>query len=217
MIQPRQRTNTQSHRAQRGAVLVVALIFLLLLTILAISASGRSLLQERMAGGLRNSQQAEMSAETALRAGEWRLWTSTSQVGGRLSCLSGSISSDGCTVYNLGNPPYGPSGDATTFLTSQAWVTGIGVSYTGPDKSGYTTATTDFAQLAQNPVYMIEDLGREVPPGAGTLHESGDTGPNNSGPGQSNTHIYRITARATGGSANTVRVLQSTFDAQTNN
>ena len=47
---------------QRGVVLVVALIFLLLLTILAISASGRSLLQERMAGGLRNAQLAEQSA-----------------------------------------------------------------------------------------------------------------------------------------------------------
>ena len=53
--------------AQRGAVLVVALIFLLLMTILAMSASGRSFLQERMVGGLRNAQQAEMSAQTALR------------------------------------------------------------------------------------------------------------------------------------------------------
>lgn len=61
-------------RSQRGVVLVVALIFLLLLTMLAISASGRSLLQERMAGGLRNGQMAEMAADTALRGAEWKLW-----------------------------------------------------------------------------------------------------------------------------------------------
>ena len=29
-------------------------------------------------------------------------------------------------------------------------------------------------------------------------------------------HIYRITARATGGSANTVRVMESTFAAKSN-
>jgi hypothetical protein len=58
--------------SQRGVVMVIALIFLLLLTILAVSASGNSLLQERMSGGLRNAQQAQMSAETALRGAEQR-------------------------------------------------------------------------------------------------------------------------------------------------
>jgi type IV pilus assembly protein PilX len=41
---------------------------------------------------------------------------------------------------------------------------------------------------------------------------------NAAGPGGGvDIHIYRITARATGGSQNTVRVVQSTFDAQANN
>jgi type IV pilus assembly protein PilX len=41
---------------------------------------------------------------------------------------------------------------------------------------------------------------------------------NGAGPGGGvDIHIYRITARATGGSQNTVRVVQSTFDAQANN
>lgn len=205
-------------RAQRGVVLVVALIFLLLLTILALAASGRSLLQERMAGGLRNAQQAQMSADNALRGAEWRLWSSAAKVGGRVNCLVGSVSTDdGCTSYNPANPPYGASGTATTFLTSSGWVTGIGRTYKGPGSSVDYTAASGTAKLAQNPVYMIEDMGRELPPGSGPQHESGDTGPNNNGPGQVNMHIYRITARATGGNPNAVRVLQSTFDAQANN
>lgn len=208
-------------RAQRGAVLVVALIFLLLLTILALSASGRSLLQERMVGGLRNDQQATMSADAGVRGAEWQLWARTMTVGSHMDCLNGSISTDdGCTVYSASNPPYDSGGDVNKFLTSQGWITGIGKTYTGANGSGYTGNTGNMvtANLADNPVYLIEDMGIEMPPGvSGAQHEAGDTGPNNTGAGTVSTHIFRITARATGASANTVRVLQSTFDAQANN
>jgi len=209
-------------RAQQGAVLVVALIFLLLLTMLALSATGRSLLQERMAGGLRNAQLAEMGADNALRGAEWRLWTSTSKVGSRLDCQNGQLSSaDACVNYSPGNPPYGVNGTVTQFLTSQGWVDGVGKEYTGTlGNDGYTSATSDAmktAVLAKNPRYIIEDMGRVTPPSGGIQHEAGDTGPMNNGPGQLNTHIYRITARATGASENTIRVLQSTFDAQATN
>jgi type IV pilus assembly protein PilX len=203
-------------------VLVVALIFLLLLTMLALSATGRSLLQERMAGGLRNAQQAEMSADNALRGAEWRLWTSTSKVGGHLDCQNGQLSSaDACVNYSPGNPPYEAGGTVTQFLSSAGWVDGIGKEYKGTlGDDGYTSASDDdmkTAILAKNPRYIIEDMGRETPPGGGPQHESGASGPDNNGPGQLNTHVYRITARATGGSENTVRVLQSTFDAQATN
>ncbi len=75
-------------RQQRGVVLVVALIFLLLVTMLAISASGTSLLQQ-FAGGQRNAQLAEWSAETAIRAVEWRLWRSSSDPSAQITCGSG--------------------------------------------------------------------------------------------------------------------------------
>ncbi len=219
MNQSRSLQEQPSRRGQRGAVLIVALIFMLLLTILAIGASGRSLLQERMAGSLRNAQQAQMSAETALRGAEWKLWTSTSNVGGHLDCLNGVISSDdGCVVYNPSNPPYGTGGAVTTFRTSQGWIPTIGHTYNGPGGSiDYTASSLLTAQLSNNPMYIIEDMGPELPPGGGTARESGDTGPNSGGPGQLNTHVFRITARATGGNPNAVRVVQSTFDAQANN
>jgi len=216
----RQSPGSLGGRGQRGAVLVVALIFLILLTILALSASGRSLMQERMVGGLRNAQQATMSANTALRGAEWQLWARTLTVGSHMNCLNGSISTDdGCTTYSASNAPYGPTGDVTKFLTSQGWVSGVGLTYTGPTgQSGYTSTSLATAKLAKNPVYIIEDLGLEMPPDvSGSQHESGATGPNNGGTGSVSVHIYRITARATGGNPNTVRVLQTTFDAQANN
>ena len=209
--------------AQRGAALLVSLIFLLLLTILALSASSRSLLQERMAGGLRNAQQAQMAANAALRAAEWAIWSRTSQVGKYMDCQNGQVSSDdGCGVYNASNASlYGAGGTVTNFQTSSGWITTGAHTYTGPTGAGYTssssTMTSDYRQLAQNPVYIIEDMGLELPPGAGTQHEAGATGPTGSGPGQVSTHVFRITARATCGSPNSISVLQSTFDAQATN
>lgn len=211
--------DTPSAHRQQGAVLIMALIFLLLLTILAITASSGSLLQLRMAGNLRNAQQAELSANTTLRGAEWALWTTANQVGGHLTCTDGSISAeDGCVMYNLSNSTtYGPDGTVPQFRHAHGWQNGVGKEYKGPAQTGYTGSDMDTAQLAHNPRYIIEDMGRILPPGAGPQHESGVTGPQNAGPGAPNPHAYRISARATGGSRNSVRVLQSTFDAQTNN
>lgn len=202
-------------RAQRGAVLVLALVFLLLLTILAISASGRSLLQERMAGGLHSAQQAMMNAQTALRGAEWKLWTSTKDVTAHFNCGTGIFTD--CYSYDAGQP----IADVENFRTKPGWVTAGSTEYTGyNDGTNYTAIadTDEVGNIAKNPRYIIEDLGRELPPGVtGILHESGYTGPGGNQAGKDvERHIYRITARATGASPNTVRVLESTFAAKSN-
>ncbi len=194
--------------AQRGVVLVVALIFLLLLTIIAVAASGRSLLQERMAGGLLNAQRAGMSAQTALRGAEWRLWSSAAKVGTTLGCGTSLFAE--CYVYD----PLNPSTDAVNFRTLPGRITAGSFAYLGEGGTVDFTATVH-GKLADNPHYIVEDMGRVRPPGSGPQHESGQTGPTGSGPGQVNLEMYRITARATGGDKDTVTVLQSTFDAQT--
>ena len=196
-----------------GFALMMALIFLLLISMLAIAASQHAMLQERMAGSLRNAQQARMSAETALRGVEYKLWSTASQAGARLHCLENAISQDdGCVVYRSYSAPYAVNGDVTRFQSASGWVSGIGVAYTGPARRGYTSnPPRPTAELAKNPVYIIEDLGSSRPPGVSGMHESGNTGPNNGG--QGDVHIYRITARATGGHANVESVVQSTFDA----
>lgn len=207
--------------AQRGVVLVVALIFLILLTILAISASGRSLLQQRMAGGLRNAQMAEASANTALRGAEWKLWTSTSQLTATpLLCGSGVLSGS-CYRYDPSDTSlYGKDGTVTKFREGTAWISTGAQAYLGPGGSvDYTKPGTGYetSRLAKNPVYIIEDMGVELPPGvSGGLHESGVTGSGGGGASSTSRHVYRITARATGGDENTVRVLESTFAAKSN-
>lgn len=200
---------------QDGFALVMALVFLLLITMLAVSASHRSLLQQRMAGSLRNAQQARMSAETALRGAEYKLWSIASHPGVGLHCQEGRISADdGCIIYRPLSAPYAAKGAVTTFQKASGWVPDVGKAYAGPTRTGYTGANDHpTAALAHNPVYLIEDLGSEQPAGAGGLRESGNTGPANSGADQMNVHVYRITARGTGGNPDVVGVVQSTFVA----
>ena len=212
-------------RAQHGAVLLVALVFLILLTLLAIGASSGSLLQQRMVTATRSAQLATMSGDTALRGAEWNIWNYFSQVQGGSFCARGSIDpTNGCVYYDPSIAAlYGTAGTITQFRTgNNAWLTGTGITYKGAGGSGYTNQTGTLAalslktsNLAQNPQYVIEDMGMLRAPGAGLLHESGVTGPNSGAPGGNIVlDVYRITARATGGTNNTVRVVQSTFDAQ---
>jgi type IV pilus assembly protein PilX len=208
---------------ERGVILLLALIFLVLLTLLAIGASSGSLLQQRMVSATRSAQLAVLSADTALRGAEWKLWSNPQVAGTAFDCGAGSINADtGCVVYDPDSTLYAADGAVTKFRTGDnAWLTFAGpVTYTGPDGAGYTAradeADVASPNVAQNPRYLIEDMGAMVPDGP--QHESGATGLNGAGPGGGvDIHIYRITARATGGSQNTVRVVQSTFDAQANN
>lgn len=199
----------------RGFALLMALIFLVLMSLLAITASRHALLQERMAGSLRNALQARMSAETALRGAEYKLWSMAAQPGGHLHCAQNAISSDdGCVVYHSDSGAYAPKGDVTRFQSASGWLPGIGVAYLGPTRRGYTSNPQQpTAELAENPVYIIEDLGRERAPATSGLHESGNTGPNTDTQGQVDIHLYRVTARATGGKRHAVSIVQSTFDA----
>ena len=204
---------------QRGVVLVVALIFLLLMTILAISSSGRSLLQERMAGGLRNAQQAEIGAEAAIRGAEWQLWSLPAS-GTKLLCPGTALVN--CYPFDAASP----DPDVTAFRTTAGWPTAGSTEYKG-DKGtfdyttmGSSTLTTDqqlVAKLAHNPRYIIERLGLETAPGVGSQIEGGVTAAYGSSSTPSTSlWIWRITARSSGGSENTVRTLESTYAAPSN-
>lgn len=57
-------------RHQRGVVLLVSLIFLLLLTLLGVSSMQNATLQEKMAGSVTNRNVTFQGAEAALRLGE---------------------------------------------------------------------------------------------------------------------------------------------------
>ena len=66
----------RSPRRERGAVLIVALLFLVMLTLLGVTAMTGTTMEERMAGNARDNAVAFQAAEAALRdarrdLGEW--------------------------------------------------------------------------------------------------------------------------------------------------
>lgn len=184
-----------TRRGQSGVVLIVALIFLLLLTILAISATGRSLLQERIVGGLASAQAAEWMAETAIRGTEWRLYNGSAA---GLACYDSSQAS------NINSK-------VTTFRSSTDYLTaknsGAGTVYQGVGGGTDYTQTAN-GGVAANALVLIEYLGTDRAPDVATSQatESGT-----SGAGTTPYYIYRITARALGTNPNTVRTLETTF------
>lgn len=199
------------HFAQRGAVLVVALIFLVLLTVLALSASGSSLLQSKMVAATRNSQLAQLGAESALRGAEWRLWMASERPSTR---LHPGVS--GFYIQDLADP----NTAVNDFRSTPGWDPdkyegGSDYSaYTGLDFSGVGAEDAP-ATLAANPVYIIEDLGVEMPAGVNTpKHESCFTGPCGRGARSIDRHVFRITARSPGANTKSVKLMQSIFSAK---
>lgn len=183
---------------QRGIVLLLALLFLLLLALLASGAVGQALLQQRMAGAQRNAQQAAFAAEAALRGARWRLWQGAAQA--PLHCGVAPIAD--CRS----DDPAHPDPTAEAFRHATGWMTDGATEYRGSDGSrdftrlpgsGLDAEARQTAMLARNPVYLIEELG---PASASTA--AGIT-----------RRIYRITARATGGRPNVVRVMEDLFAA----
>lgn len=102
------RRNITSQAPQRGAVLIVSLLILLVLTIIGVAAMNTSNLEEKMAGNSRAKDITFQAAESALRAGEARfetggtwattipktggqMWAANAVNGGDFSTLSPSL------------------------------------------------------------------------------------------------------------------------------
>ncbi|MGY6587094.1 MAG: pilus assembly PilX family protein [Wenzhouxiangella sp.] len=66
-------TTRKLSRGQRGSALLVALIFLLILTLLGLAAANTSIMQERMASNVSEYNIAFQNAEAVLREVEFRL------------------------------------------------------------------------------------------------------------------------------------------------
>ncbi|MFB1487588.1 MULTISPECIES: PilX N-terminal domain-containing pilus assembly protein [unclassified Thiocapsa] len=64
------RSETRRIHRQKGVVLIVALMFILVMSIVGVTAMHSTIMQERMAGNARDRNLAFQAAEAALRAGE---------------------------------------------------------------------------------------------------------------------------------------------------
>ncbi|MBX3690394.1 pilus assembly protein [Dokdonella sp.] len=200
------RTPNPMPTRQHGAVLFVALVFLILITLLALTAIGSSILQEKMTGGMRNGQLSALGADSALRGGEAWMWNlNFNAVAGQPlpPCIG---SSSGTCVYRPGATGALRS-DVQKFRTSHGWVNELPGSPTYTHVMTGLTGTTETASLAEQPQLIIEDMGDNVPPSSG--RQSGAIDPENA----TAYRFYRITARSTGGSAAVQRVFESVFSS----
>ena len=66
----RKSLNIQSPQRERGAVLIVSLIMLLIVTLIAVSSMQGTVMEEKMAGNTRDRNLAFQTAESALREAE---------------------------------------------------------------------------------------------------------------------------------------------------
>ena len=128
---------------QRGAVLVVSLIILLVLTLLALAASRNALVMERLGGSSRQLDQAFQAAEAALRHGEGLL----SQAN-----LPAPTGANGWYHYSIA-----PSPD---WNDPDAW------DATGNGKLAWSLASCDGASACQTQI-AIEELPPLPDPGGG--------------------------------------------------
>lgn len=165
-----------------GAVLIVALVLLLVLTVLGAAGIQDTTLEERIAGNFRDADVALQSAETALRAGE-------SYLIANLSSLSFSSTEDQSGLYDIGASGVGRAvdpRDGTNYSSGADFVVTVGLS----------------DQVSQPGQFFIEKL----PP---ALFES-DIG-TGAGVQVLELDFYRITGRGFGISPNSEVILQSTF------
>lgn len=192
---------------QRGAILVVGLIVLLLMTLLGLSIMGGNAVEEKMAGNERDRQIAFQAAEAALREGE-RLIVQTNAWQTRVndSCTNGF-----CKAKKL-DANYAASIGASSCSASnleERWVDIPGctgsrnVWSTANRHRSYTTSA--FSEVNAQAMYIIELVGNSIePPNDITTCPNvmtSDICPD----------VFRVTAVGIGGTSATRVVLQSTY------
>lgn len=176
-------------KKQHGAVLVMALLMLFVLTLIGVSGMNTTTMEEKMSGNTRNRQLAFQSAESAVRAAE-RLITLT--VNNPIAQFSATGTNG---MYSLGNGP------SSTDAVNNAWWSAL----TTTKRIEYPSTIQD---ITSKPVYTIEYLGETTQSEANDIEIHGGEGGTG---GQGSIHTFRVTARGTGLTNNSVVVIQSHF------
>ena len=177
----RNSTYSPGGQKQRGWILVIGLVVLVMLSIIAIALMRTTRVEEKMAGANRDINLSFEAAETALRGAEIFI---ESQPDDSL------FSTTGTGIYAQGADP--GNAEPNAFLTP--WSdTNSRILATAP--TGVTTA----------PRYMIKKVGESGDEGSLNLGGYGETDLSQK------SVIYRITARGTGGNDSTQTVLRSHY------
>lgn len=168
---------------QRGAVLLVGLVMLLMMTIVGLAAMRGSSMQELMAGNMRDHNLAFQAAEAALRAGEEEL--------------------NGVSVPSFGGSASGYYKAEDLDREGQSW-SAFWEQYPWDDDSVQTDM--DIPWISREPRYVIEEVTAIMLAGA-----DGGAIDFESSLKAEETVFYRITSQGFGGTDTTRVILQSTF------
>lgn len=184
--------NTHFHPTPpRGAVLVVGLVLLLILTVIGVSALQTTALQERMTGNLRQGNVAFQAAEGALQA-------ALTYIANQPAPLSAAADGGTAAVWT----PCTVSSDTAT-CTRLPGVINDWLSNRAASTAGYAYASLpsmnneDFANVTAQPRVYIEQRWL-APPDFDAASRGGGT------------WFYTVTAVGFGETPNAVAVLQST-------
>jgi len=184
----------RSLRKQNGAVLIISLVLLLVMTLLGLTSMQSTSLEERMAGNERHANVAFQAAEAALRGAEdW------------LDALANSpnTSTDGSTgIWALDAPEAIPSSPSA----SDPWWREWDDSANGWGHAGVDEYTRDLAMTASvnlndvRPRYVIEQIT--------VVKDSLNVGSQGDFSGRS---FYQVTSRGTDKSGRMQILLRSTY------
>jgi len=159
-------------RTERGVVLIITLIILVVASLIALSAQRNVALEERMAGNMLDRNLAFQAAEAALRVGEAAVSSNTLYASAPGCSATATSCTDG--YYAAG------AADDVPVWKHINWTAANSVAAPLSVPSG----SVDLLQA--NPRYIVEQL-------------------------DASTRTFRVTARATGGTAASVVVVQSVY------
>ena len=181
---------------QRGTILFISLVILLLLTIIGVTAMSNVTMEERMAGNLRDSDLSLQAAEAALRVGEDWLRPLTAE-----PAQCSTLGTACATVWAEGALPDLGYQDATFWAANARTYTNVGggAVLTGGD-TGDTGPQAGGAYVAAAPQFIIHQQK--------FVRDSNVIGHSSALEGDL---YYRVTGHGVGGSASAETVLQTSF------
>jgi len=171
-------------RRQRGVVMFMALILLLILTLLGVGLARTQTVEERLAQNDNNHQLALQTAEAALQA------AFDDDVDGLYTNFTGAAPGLATVFEELNTPP-----GTTLGYNNATWL-----------NPGVTTILYNGAPLAASPIaanaqFVIEDMAGVVPPGC--------NGANAGNYGSQSVYVHRITAHSAGGDGTASATVQT--------
>jgi len=186
---------------QKGAVLIVSLVMLIIMTLLGISGMNNTVMQERMAGNQRNSTLAFQAAEAALRAAEIAIdttWGSDFPEGD----TNGTTANDNRGVFTLNSPTLDPDLTNETEWWAERTGTANATFWANNGTDAYAADTLEFQSgvFLDMPQYIIEKIGY-LPLGTCITCDAQCYCE----------HHYQVTARGTGAAGQSESYLRSIY------